>query len=146
MLRFPDQDSTKVGTEGPDRRPLALKELAGTGREGSVLIFDEVDAGIGADLGVVIAEKLLALADRHQIVCITHMPQIAARAHRHIVVVKESGARRAAVRVETLDSEGRRRELARMLGGTDGSDHRMALAREMLRQGDERKPSTRARP
>jgi len=146
----PGQDEgplDRVASTGEiSRIAMALKELVSEERAGGVVVFDEIDAGIGADLGEVIAEKLLALSDRHQIICITHMPQFAARAHHHLVVTKESDATRAAVTVNAVEDEDRRREVARMLGGTDGSEHRMALADEMLRDRNDGAKSARMRP
>jgi DNA repair protein RecN (Recombination protein N) len=124
------------------RIALILKPLAGGG--GTTLIFDEIDAGVGADMGDVLAEKLLALADAHQIVCITHLPQIAARGINHLVVLKENAKDRTRVRVRAVEGEDRMREIARMLGGSDGSEQRVALARELLAVKHSR--STRARP
>ena len=125
------------------RIALVLKPLAGGG--GSTLIFDEIDAGVGADMGDVLAEKLLALAAAHQIVCITHLPQIAARGHHHLVVLKETVKDRTRVRVQPADGEERTREIARMLGGSEGSDQRTALARELLAVSS-RPSGTRVRP
>ena len=102
---------------------------------GSVLVFDEVDAGVGADLGGVIGDKLLELSKRYQIICITHMPQIAAAANRHLVVVKRSADGRTAARVMPAEGDDRRREIARMLGGESGSVKRLALAGELLGEG-----------
>jgi DNA repair protein RecN (Recombination protein N) len=114
------------------RVALVLKELTAAGSTGATMIFDEIDAGVGADLGEALAEKLLALAENHQIICITHMPQIAARGHLHLVVAKEIEGDRTRVRVRPAEGEERTREIARMLGGEAGSDRRLALADEML--------------
>ena len=114
------------------RVALILKQLAASGAPGTTLIFDEIDAGIGADLGGALAENLLALSKRHQIICITHMPQIAARGQSHLVVQKEIDGDRTRVRVRAAEGEERTREIARMLGGDEGSDRRLALAAEML--------------
>jgi DNA repair protein RecN (Recombination protein N) len=124
------------------RIALVLKPLAGGG--GTTLIFDEIDAGVGADMGDVLAEKLLALAESHQIVCITHLPQIAARGNHHLVVLKENVKDRTRVRVRVVDGEERTSEIARMLGGSDGSEQRVALARELL--DVKRSRTTRVRP
>jgi DNA repair protein RecN (Recombination protein N) len=124
------------------RIALVLKPLAGGG--GTTLIFDEIDAGVGADMGDVLAEKLLALAESHQIVCITHLPQIAARGNHHLVVLKENVKDRTRVRVRVVDGEERTSEIARMLGGKDGSEQRVALARELL--DVKRSRTTRVRP
>ncbi|HEU4366328.1 MAG TPA: DNA repair protein RecN [Candidatus Krumholzibacteria bacterium] len=114
------------------RVALILKQLAASGAPGTTLIFDEIDAGIGADLGGALAENLLALSNRHQIICITHMPQIAARGQSHLVVQKEIDGDRTRVRVRAAEGDERTREIARMLGGDEGSDRRLALAAEML--------------
>ena len=121
---------TIASTGELSRIALILKPLAGGG--GSTLIFDEIDAGVGADMGDVLAEKLLALAESHQIVCITHLPQIAARGHHHLVVLKENVKDRTRVRVSAAEGDDRMREIARMLGGSEGSEQRIALARELL--------------
>lgn len=127
------------------RMALVIKSLAGSGHAGTTLVFDEIDAGIGADLGDVLAEKLLALSERHQILCITHMPPIAARAPVHIGVFKEVDGARTRVKLRRLEGDDRTREVARMLGGDEGS--RLALARELLTPAPRRNPtSTRVRP
>lgn len=125
------------------RIALVLKPLAGGG--GATLIFDEIDAGVGADMGDVLAEKLLALAESHQIVCITHLPQIAARGHHHLVVLKENVKDRTRVRVSAAQGDDRMREIARMLGGSEGSEQRTALARELLTEKSSPR-NHRARP
>jgi DNA repair protein RecN (Recombination protein N) len=114
------------------RVALVLKQLAASGAPGTTLIFDEIDAGVGADLGDALAENLLALSKRHQIICITHMPQIAARGQSHLVVHKDIDGDRTRVRVHAAEGDERTREIARMLGGGEGSDRRLALAAEML--------------
>jgi len=126
---------------------LVIKSLTGSGSAGTTLVFDEIDAGVGADLGDVLAEKLLALAARHQILCITHMPQIAAKAPVHIGVEKEVDGARTRVKLRRLDGDERTREIARMLGGDVGSERRLALARELLASTPTRtSTSTRVRP
>lgn len=127
------------------RIALALKEVMSEGREGTVLIFDELDAGIGADMGELIARKLDHLARRYQIICITHMPQIAARANAHFVVSKSTRRGRAFTRVESVISAERVKEIARMLGGGEDSKKRVALAEEMLKIG-KGKVTSRVRP
>ncbi|HXV14564.1 MAG TPA: hypothetical protein VEC56_10205, partial [Candidatus Krumholzibacteria bacterium] len=129
------------------RMALVIKSLTGSGNAGTTLVFDEIDAGVGADLGDVLAEKLLALAARHQILCITHMPQIAAKAPVHIGVAKNVEADRTRVRLARLEGDERTREIARMLGGDEGSERRMALARELLAPAPRRTPTSgRVRP
>jgi len=114
------------------RIALALKKVASVGREGTVLVFDELDAGVGADLGEMLARKLSSLAERFQIVCITHLPQVAAAARRHLVVAKTTEKSRTYVHVHDVSDRVRVEEIARMLGGKVGSQKRLALAEEML--------------
>ncbi len=132
------------------RMALVIKSLvvsAPSASVGATLVFDEIDAGVGADLGDVLAEKLLALAARHQILCITHMPQIAAKASVHIGVSKETESARTRVKLRRLAGDDRTREIARMLGGDEGSERRQALARELLASAPRpNRSSTRVRP
>lgn len=125
---------------------LALKKITNMGRPGSVLIFDELDAGVGADLGGVISEKLLDLSARYQIICITHLPQIAAKGKRHLVVSKFSSKDRTYAQVTRVEGEDRKNEIARMLGGEKGSDNRTALASEMLEKARKSGKSNKVRP
>jgi DNA repair protein RecN (Recombination protein N) len=127
------------------RIALALKSVVSIGREGSVLVFDELDAGVGADMGEVIASKLEMLGRSYQIVCITHMPQIAVRGESHLVVKKVSRDERTYTRVEPSTGIERIEEIARMLGGREGSQKRLALAKEML-QSKKRKLPINVRP
>jgi len=128
------------------RVALVLKELAASVDAGATLLFDEIDAGVGADLGQALAEKLLALASRHQIVCITHMPQIAARGGAHLVVLKETDGDRTRVSVRAVERDERVREIARMLGGEAGSETRTALAIELLAPRPTLNSRNRVRP
>jgi DNA repair protein RecN (Recombination protein N) len=117
------------------RITLVLKELEVDERRIETLIFDEIDAGLGADLGAVVAERLAELARRYQIICITHLPQVAARALRHIRVAKRVKDERTVATAQVLEGPARVAEIARMLGG-DGR-LREELAHELLenRQG-----------
>ncbi len=116
----------QAGADGPE---------AGARGENSAkactLIFDEVDAGIGGVTAQHVADRLHGLSDNYQIFCITHLPQIAALADHHIKVEKELTQKDVKVRVETLDGEKRREELARMLGGRV-TDRSLRHAEEML--------------
>jgi DNA repair protein RecN (Recombination protein N) len=96
---------------------LALRDVLRGAAAGRVLVFDEVDAGIGGAVAERVGARLAALSRRHQILCITHLPQLAAHADRHFRVVKRSQAGRTRTAVETLDAEGRVQEIARMAGG-----------------------------
>jgi DNA repair protein RecN (Recombination protein N) len=96
-------------------------------------VFDEVDAGVGGRAADTVGEKLVVVAERHQVLCITHLPQIARRADHHYRVTKVLGEARTDVEVERLDDEERVEELARMLGGTRVTDTTRDAAEELLR-------------
>jgi DNA repair protein RecN (Recombination protein N) len=97
-----------------------------------VLIFDEVDSGIGGPVAQAVGERLRRLAAHGQVVCVTHLPMIAALAHRHLHVSKHVGDGRTHVRVTTLDGRTRVEELARMLAGDRVSDTTRRQARELI--------------
>ncbi len=122
----------KIASGGElSRIMLAMKKVIG-GEEEKVLIFDEVDAGIGGRIADMVGKRLKDLSVKHQILCITHLPQIAAYGDRHFIVEKQviSGRTRTAIR--ELTPEERVLELARMLGGATITDITMKRAREML--------------
>jgi DNA repair protein RecN (Recombination protein N) len=111
---------------------LALKTLATADHPGKTLIFDEVDAGIGGRVASVVGQKLRALGDRFQVLCITHLPQIAAAGHTHLAIEKHVRGNRTFTSVRRLDEATRVDELARMMGGADAGDQSRAGARELL--------------
>jgi DNA repair protein RecN (Recombination protein N) len=114
------------------RLGLALQTvLAGQSGAGT-LIFDEVDAGIGGGVAEIVGRLLADVGRSRQVLCVTHLPQVAARATQHWRVVKEVGEGRAVSRVQVLDGERRVEEIARMLGGLDISATTRQHAREML--------------
>jgi DNA repair protein RecN (Recombination protein N) len=86
------------------------------------LVFDEVDAGIGGETAWAVATSLASLANRHQILVVTHLPQVAAFAHRQLRVAKAVDAGATTATVTTLDDEARLEELARMLSGQPDSE------------------------
>jgi len=131
----------KIASGGEASRVmLALKaRLAGKGSV-PTLVFDEVDANIGGRLGSTIGRKLLALARRYQVLCVTHLPQIAAMGEQHLHVAKAvvSGDTPAAATTTTvteLTGEARVREVAQMIRGEGASDVTLAEARDMLATG-----------
>jgi DNA repair protein RecN (Recombination protein N) len=111
---------------------LALKTLASTDAPGKTLIFDEVDAGIGGAVADVVGRRLKALADRVQVLCITHLPQIAAYGRGHVRITKSIRRDRTTTEVSRVEGAEREHELARMIGGANVSAAVMASAREML--------------
>ena len=111
---------------------LALKTLATTDAPGKSLIFDEVDAGIGGAVADVVGRRLRALSERFQVLCITHLPQIAACGQHHVRIAKSVRRERTITEVASLTGPGREEELARMIAGADISAAVIASAREML--------------
>jgi DNA repair protein RecN (Recombination protein N) len=121
---------------------LALKTLgatAGSAEAGTAkadraktLIFDEVDAGIGGRVATVVGRKLASLGDRFQVLCITHLPQIAACGGSHFQIEKRVQGRRTVTSVSRLDGEDRVAEIARMMGGAAAGEKAMDSARELL--------------
>jgi DNA repair protein RecN (Recombination protein N) len=111
---------------------LALKTLASTDAPGKTLIFDEVDAGIGGAVADVVGARLQQLAGRCQVLCITHLPQIAAHGSTHFRITKNVRHGRTVTGVARLTATDREEELARMIGGSEVSATVLAGAREML--------------
>ena len=111
---------------------LALKTILARLDRVPTLVFDEVDAGIGGKVGQQVGDLLRKVATSHQVFAITHLPQIAARAHRHVLVSKGARQGVTAADVRTLDDTDRVPEIARMLGGDPESATSRAHARELL--------------
>ncbi len=114
------------------RLMLAIKSVLSEADRIPVLVFDEVDAGIGGRVGRVLGQKLWGLSKGHQVLCVTHLPQIASYADRHIKVAKVASDDRSATLVEVLADEARVTELSQMLGSETGAARSNAL--EMLEQ------------
>jgi DNA repair protein RecN (Recombination protein N) len=124
---------TKVASGGElSRVMLALKCLEARRRSIATLVFDEVDAGIGGAIAQVVGLKLKTLARHHQILCVTHLPQIAAFADKHFVVEKREERGTTASSVTELGPAERVEELARMIGGSQRNDRITRAARELL--------------
>jgi DNA repair protein RecN (Recombination protein N) len=111
---------------------LALKTILARLDRVPTLIFDEVDAGIGGKVGLQVGETMRRVASYHQVFAITHLPQIAARAHHHILVSKGARGGVTTADVAVLEADKRVTEIARMLGGDQESDLSRAHARELL--------------
>jgi DNA repair protein RecN (Recombination protein N) len=111
---------------------LAVKTLSSTDAPGKTLIFDEVDTGVGASVADVVGARLQNLGKRFQVLCITHLPQIAAYGETHLRITKGVRQGRTLTRAERLTAEARQDELARMIGGSEISPIVRASAREML--------------
>jgi len=112
---------------------LALKQALREEAEGMVLVFDEVDAALGGEAANQVGRQLAALGARHQVLCITHLPQIAACADVHFRVVKRPRGGRTTVQIERLGPDERVEEIARMAGGRAAGDAAREYARALLR-------------
>lgn len=112
------------------RTMLGLLAVLAAAEDVPTVIFDEIDAGIGGQIAAVVGDRLGAVAERRQVLCVTHLAQIAARASHHLRVAKGVRGGRARAAVEPLDGEARVREIARMLGGE--TQAAVSLARDLL--------------
>ena len=117
---------------------LALKGILSAQGDAESLIFDEVDAGIGGRTAELVGLQLKRLAAKEQVVCITHLPQIACYGDYHFKVTKEAGSKETQTSIHLLSGDERVEELARMLGGISISDKTRAHAREMLQGAKQR--------
>ena len=113
---------------------LALKAVLAEIDDVPLLVFDEVDANVGGEIGRIVGEKMANIAERHQVLCVTHLPQVAAQAQNHFVVTKDQSGERAAVTIEAIHDDRKIRvsELARMLGDRNAKSA-MAHAEELLK-------------
>ena len=112
------------------RLMLALKNVLAHADHISTLVFDEIDQGIGGRIGAVVGEKLYRLTPEHQVICITHLPQLAGFGQQHFQVVKSLVEGRTTIQVVEILGEARMEELATMLGGP--SEKNLASARELM--------------
>ena len=135
-------------TTNPGQPPRALRKVASGGELARIslaievatmgndtagsMIFDEVDSGIGGAVAEVVGQKLRALGSRCQVLCVTHLPQVAAQGHQHLRVIKQTDGETTHTRIEALGARERGDELARMLGGIDITPETRAHARQML--------------
>ncbi|MBN9563588.1 MAG: DNA repair protein RecN [Alphaproteobacteria bacterium] len=114
------------------RLMLALKVVLSSGSSVPTLVFDEVDSGIGGATAAAVGERLARVAERVQVLVVTHSPQVAARAAAHLRVAKSAARGRAATLVDRLDPSSRREEIARMLAGETITDAARAAADDLL--------------
>ncbi len=124
---------SKVASGGELARiMLAIKNVLAEQDEVGTLIFDEVDAGVSGRAAQKVAEKLRSVARTKQVLCVTHLPQIAAMAHVHMLIAKSERQGRTYTQVTNLDKEGRKREIARIIGGAEITETTLKSAEEML--------------
>ncbi|MEJ2345445.1 MAG: DNA repair protein RecN [Gammaproteobacteria bacterium] len=133
------------------RMSLGLQVVLAHSTRIPTLIYDEVDTGIGGAVAEVVGRRLRTLGDLRQVLCVTHLPQVAAQAHHHLQVSKHSGTGHTRTAIQPLPDSQRIEEIARMLGGVDISEQSRAHAKEMIgraaqsRSGKRGKPKNKAR-
>lgn len=132
----PPRPLRKVASGGELSRISLAIEVAALGLDAvPTMVFDEVDSGIGGAVAEVVGQKLRALGRERQVLCVTHLPQVAAQGHCHLHVSKSDDAQGTHSRIQRLDEAGRIDELARMLGGVEITAATLAHARQMLEHG-----------
>ena len=125
---------SKVASGGELARiMLAMKNVLAEQDQVATLIFDEVDTGVSGRAAQKVAEKLRSVAKTKQVLCVTHLPQLAALANTHLLIAKEERQGRTYTTVTPLDLEGRKRELARIIGGANITETTLKSAEEMLK-------------
>ncbi|MFS2046566.1 DNA repair protein RecN, partial [Stenotrophomonas geniculata] len=159
LIELEPQDSGKPDPQGAERveflvaanagqPPRALRKVASGGELSRIslaievaaldldavptMVFDEVDSGIGGAVADIVGQKLRALGEKRQVLCVTHLPQVASKGHAHYRVSKAPVEGMTQSAVEKLDSKAREEELARMLGGVEVSKEARAAARKLL--------------
>ena len=141
----PARPLAKIASGGElSRVALAIKEVLAEADATPTLIFDEIDTGIGGRSADPVGRSLWLLGRRHQVLCVTHLPQIAAHADTHYQISKRERDGRTVTEVRRLDREGRIVELAQMLAGAHGGAAALAGARELLDRAESWRGELRA--
>jgi len=131
----PPASLAKVASGGElSRISLAIQVIASEASDIPTLIFDEVDSGVGGAVADTVGQQLRALGEHRQVLCVTHLPQVASQAHQHLQVTKLTGDQSTRTRIRLLDEEERVEEIARMLGGQKITQATLDHARDMLGQ------------
>ena len=129
----PPRPLRKVASGGELSRISLAIEVAALGHDAiPTMVFDEVDSGIGGAIAEIVGQKLRALGETRQVLCVTHLPQVAAQGHAHYRVSKAESAGVTQSAVQLLDARQRQEELARMLGGVEVSSEARAAAKRLL--------------
>ena len=134
----PPRALRKVASGGELSRISLAIEVAALGLDDgnpdqiSTMVFDEVDSGIGGAVAEVVGQKLRRLGEQRQVLCVTHLAQVAAQGHQHLRVAKSSDGKSTEIAIAALDAKSRRDEIARMLGGIDITRETLAHAKQML--------------
>ncbi len=133
----PPKPLSRVASGGElSRVSLAIQVVASRDRSLPVMIFDEVDAGVGGAVAEIVGDKLRELSLGRQVLCVTHLPQVAAKAHQQLRIHKQLVDGETCSAVQVLDGSQREDEIARMLGGVKITEQTRAAAREMLAAQD----------
>jgi DNA repair protein RecN (Recombination protein N) len=134
---MPPKPLAKVASGGELARiSLAIQVTTSSDKTTPTMIFDEVDSGIGGGIAEIVGQKLRSLSRDRQVMCVTHLPQVAAQAHHHLFVAKNQQTDITSSTVRALEDEERVLEVARMLGGIQITENTLAHAREMLTLGN----------
>ena len=134
-LGEPPRPLRKIGSGGElSRALLAIKQVLASRAPRGLLVFDEVDTGVGGGVAEAIGRKLDQVARHHQVICITHLPQIAVYGDRHVHIRKSSEGGRTRSTLTSLQGDARREEIARMMGGIDITDATRSAAQALLDQ------------
>ncbi len=129
----PPAPMSRVASGGElSRLNLAIQVVATAAHGAPTLIFDEVDAGVGGAVAEIVGRKLRELSGQRQVLCVTHLPQVAVQASQHFTVRKQATRGQTRTSVQKLDAAERIEETARMLGGLDITTQTRAHAQEML--------------
>jgi DNA repair protein RecN (Recombination protein N) len=127
----------KIASGGElSRISLAIQVVTAKGGTLPSMVFDEVDVGIGGAVAEVVGRLLRGLSAEAQVLCVTHLPQVASQGHRHLLVSKTSDKTAAWTRMSVLEDDQRAQEIARKLGGVKLTEQSLAHAREMLRDAE----------
>lgn len=130
---LPAKPLAKVASGGElSRISLAIQVTTSTDKTTPTMIFDEVDSGIGGGIAEIVGQKLRSLSNNRQVLCVTHLPQVASQAHQHLYVKKDQTETTSST-VCLLDHDERIKEVARMLGGVNITENTLAHAEEMLK-------------
>jgi DNA repair protein RecN (Recombination protein N) len=134
---LPPKPLAKVASGGElSRISLAIQVTTANDKTTPTMIFDEVDSGIGGGIAEIVGQKLRALSQNRQVMCVTHLPQVAAQAHHHLYVEKNNKTDVTSSNVRLLNNDQRVEEVARMLGGVNITANTLAHAKEMLMTGN----------
>lgn len=143
----PARALSKVASGGElSRISLAIQVAAAQSDGLPCLVFDEVDAGVGGGVAEIVGRQLRALGERAQVLCVTHLPQVASQAHAHVRVTKLTDGKTTRTALTVLGSDERVEEIARMLGGVSVTDKAREHAAEMLRAREDAGSRGKARP